>query len=192
MPRQSWETPRLCCVADSPCLTHTRILIRGGRSKFTIFQRKTWISEWKSNGVFLFVTRSNPVRFSVIICTNQILFSLCGSACQELDPSVCRRLELASSLNFDLALSFSLYTRINYSDVVAWCLDFCRMNLRPKASVCLSQYMYQVPQQGKRSSTKGGEGHTQSFAAEHKLPCGHLTFEQCVYIVSNVQSSYCY
>lgn len=115
------------------------------------------------------------------------------SVCSQAQvKSVCRWLELASSLSFDLALSFLLVTSINYSDILALCLDFCRMNWRPKASVCLSQCMYQVSQQGKRSNTTGGEGHMQSFAVEHRVPNGHLAFEQCAYIVSNIQFSYCY
>lgn len=52
--------------------------------------------------------------------------------------------------------------------------------------------MYQVPQEGKRSDTKGGEGHMQSIAAEHRVPYGHLAFKRCAYIVSNIQFSYCY
>lgn len=144
-------------TANRPCLTHIHILIRRGRSKFTIFHRKTQISEWKSNGVFLFVTWSNPVMFSVIICSNHILFALRGSTCQELDKSVCRRLELASNLNFDLALLFLLFTSINYSGILVWCLDLCRTNLRPKSKHVLKPAHVSGASAGKEAIPREGK-----------------------------------
>lgn len=79
--------------------------------------------------------------FSANICNNYILFSVPGSSCQELvKPRTTLFTDCCTwlwSWTLVWASLFSPFTSINSSDTLAQCLGFWKMNLRPKASICL-------------------------------------------------------